>query len=453
MKFFQSIRWRLQLWHGLLLIAVLAGFGITAYRLESDRQLRRIDEELQRRLPSLVASQRPVRGFGRPMREFSLNARDMLLFDQGGDRGFYYVVWLRDGVEPMIKSSTAPADVPRPKAAEAPTRQRGNLREVFVSPGPDDFVLVGRSITSDIVERRQLAMWLGGVGAVVLFVGLIGGGWLVTRALRPIQSISSAAQKIATGDLTQRISAADSESELGQLVGVLNSTFARLDTAFTQQARFTADAAHELRTPVTVMLTHTQNGLASECLIDEHREAFEASQRAAQRMRRLIESLLELARLDSGQEPMHLNQFDLARIVTESLELVRPLADKRRIQIHTDLPETACHGDCDRLAQVITNLLTNAIDYNIDDGEVRISTHRNNGTATLTVINTGCGIPEADLPHIFDRFHRADKARSSSGHSGLGLAIAKAIVLAHSGTIEAHSEPGKGATFTVNVPV
>ena len=452
MIFFQSIRWRLQLWYGLLLVAVLAGFGITAYRLESDRMVRRIDEELETRLPPLVASQRPVRSFERrEMREFKMKARDALLFDQGGDRSFYYVVWLRDGVEPVTRSSTAPADVPMPQPGEPPTRLRGNLREAFVSPGPGDFVLVGRSITSDIADVRHLGWWLGGVGAAVLLVGLIGGGWLVTRALRPIQSISSAAQKIATGDLTQRISAADSESELGQLVGVLNSTFARLDTAFTQQARFTADAAHELRTPVTVMLTHTQNGLTSDCVVEEHREAFEASQRAAQRMRRLIESLLELARLDAGQEPMRHDPCDLAVIVAESLELIRPLAEKRRIQIHADLRATPCHGDCDRLAQVIINLLTNAIDYNYDDGEVRIATHRHNGTATITVTNTGPGIPAADLPHIFDRFHRADKARSASGHSGLGLAIAKGIVLAHGGTIHAESEPGKEVTFTVNL--
>jgi signal transduction histidine kinase len=452
MIFFHSIRWRLLLWYGLLLLAVLSGLGITAYRLESNRQLQSIDAELQARLPVLVASQRPVRGSGRPMRDFKLSPADALLFDQGGERSFYYVVWLRDGVTPITRSATAPDDVPLPSVKDGPTRMRGELREAFVSPGPDDFVLVGRSISRDLDERRQLGLGLAVIGAAVLLIGLVGGGWLVTRALRPIQSISSAAQKIATGDLTQRISAEDSESELGQLVGVLNSTFARLDTAFTQQARFTADAAHELRTPVTVMLTHTQNGLASECLIDEHREAFEACQRAAQRMRKLIGSLLELARLDAGQEPMRCEPCDLAHIVAECVDLTRPLAEKRGIQLHTDLPETLCHGDSDRLAQVITNLLTNAIDYNHDGGEVRISTHRHNGTATLTVTNTGPGIPEADLPHIFDRFHRADKARSSSGHSGLGLAIAKAIVLAHGGTIEAHSEPGTSVTLIVNLP-
>ena len=452
MKFFHSMRWRLQLWYGLLLIAVLSGFGITAYRLESARQNRRIDEELQRRLPVLVASQRPARG-NRELREFSLSPRAAALFDDSArDGAFYYVVWLRHSEQPVSYSSTAPRDVPPPTAGESPTRLRGDLRETFLFPGPGDCVLVGRSITTDLADQRQLAVWLFGVGAAVLVLGLAGGAWLVTRALRPIRDISSAAGKIATGDLTQRISTADSESELGQLAGVLNSTFARLDAAFTQQARFTADAAHELRTPVTVMLTHAQNGLTGECLNEEHREAFEASQRAAQRMRRLIESLLELARLDAGQEPLRRDECDLAKIAADSLELVRPLADKRGIRITTGFSATPCHGDADRLAQVLTNLLTNALDYNHEGGEVRITTQPDHASATLTVWNTGPGIPAEDLPRIFERFHRADKSRSSAGHSGLGLAITRAIIQAHGGSITAQSQAASGTTFTVSLP-
>ena len=282
---------------------------------------------------------------------------------------------------------------------------------------------------------------------------LAGGAWLVTRALRPIRDISATAGKIATGDLTQRINTADTESELGQLAGVLNSTFARLDAAFAQQARFTADAAHELRTPVTVMLTHVQNGLASECPNEEHREAFEASQRAAQRMRRLIESLLELARLDAGQEPLRRDECDLALIAAAGIELIRPLAAAHSINIYADLPAAVCHGDADRLAQVVTNLLTNAIDYNHDGGEVRVTTGCDHGIATLTVGNSGPGISAEDLPHIFERFHRADKARSgTAGHSGLGLAIAQAIVQAHGGSIAAQSEPGGETIFTARLP-
>jgi signal transduction histidine kinase len=366
MKFLHSIGWRLQLWYGLLLVAVLSGFGITSYQLESSRQMKRIDEELRRRLPALVESQRPVPN-NRALREFSLLPRHATLFDDNGE-GFYFVVWLRHSEQPVTYSPGAPRDVPQPKSDEPALRQRGQRREAFLFPGPGDCVLVGRSIAAEAAGLRYLAWWLGGVGGAVLLLGLAVGAWLVKRALRPIQDISTTAGHIATGDLKQRINTADTESELGQLAEVLNSTFARLDAAFTQQARFTADAAHELRTPVTVMLTHAQNGLDAECNCPDHREAFEATRRAAQRMRRLIESLLELARLDAGQETFRRERFDLADAARDSIELVRPLADDRRITIHSELSACECHGDADRIAQIITNLLTNAIVHNRPGG-------------------------------------------------------------------------------------
>src|SRR5204863_3265733 len=133
-------------------------------------------------------------------------------------------------------------------------------------------------------------------------LGLAGGWWIATRAIQPIADISATATKIAAGDLSQRISAADAENELGRLASVLNSTFARLEAAFAQQARFTADASHELRTPVSVILTQTQTALSRPRTEAEYREALEACQRAAQRMRKLTNSLLELARLDAGQD-------------------------------------------------------------------------------------------------------------------------------------------------------
>src|SRR6185503_11389110 len=149
--------------------------------------------------------------------------------------------------------------------------------------------------------------------------------WLATRALRPIAEISRAAREIAAGDLSKRINASETESELGQLVAVLNSTFTRLDAAFAQQQQFTSDAAHELRTPVSVILTQIQSTLNKERTGVEYRETLEACQRAAQRMRRLIESLLELARFDAGQEQLKRIQFDLATTARDCAELVQPL--------------------------------------------------------------------------------------------------------------------------------
>lgn len=451
MRFPRSIRWRLQLWYGALLVAVLGGFGFTAFHLERARQFRRIDEGLQQRLSVLVDALRggPERGPERkPVIDVRLAPAQAALF--GDATGFYFAIWMQ-GKVPIAGSLNAPAGVPKPDNRGAVLRMRGDFRESFLFAAPVNCVLVGRSIATEQADLHTLAAALAAVGAAVLAAGLIGGWWMVARAIRPIDEISGTAARIAAGDLSQRIGTADTDSELGRLAGVLNSTFSRLETSFAQQARFTADAAHELRTPVAVMLTQTQSALARERPAAEYRETLEACQRATQRMRRLIESLLELARLDAGQEPMRLGECDLSKIAADCIELVRPLAAARGIQIQANLAAASCRGDSERLAQVATNLLSNAIDYNRDGGELHVSTKRSNGTATLIVSNTGPGILDQDLPLIFERFHRADRARSG-GHSGLGLAIAKAIVQAHGGTIKAESGLEKMTTFSVNVP-
>lgn len=315
-------------------------------------------------------------------------------------------------------------------------------------------VVVGRSVASNLAALRRYAWTLAGVGAVVLAAGLVGGGWLIARSLRPLRDISAAAEQIAGGELSRRINTTDTDNELDRLAGVLNSTFARLEAAFAQQARFTADAAHELRTPVTVMLTHTQSAMDTACPSEEHREAFAACLRAAQRMRRLTESLLQLARLDAGREPFHREHFDLAEAAADCIGLVRPMAESRRITIHRATEPVRLDGDPDRIGQIITNLLANAIHHNREGGEIRVATRAGNGTAILTVADTGPGIPPDHLPHIFERFYRADKARTAgSERAGLGLAISKAIVEAHGGRIAATSSPGEGATFTVELPL
>jgi heavy metal sensor kinase len=277
---------------------------------------------------------------------------------------------------------------------------------------------------------------------------------VATRAIRPIEAISATAVKIAGGDLSQRINAADTDSELDRLAGVLNSTFARLEAAFTQQARFTSDASHELRTPVAVILSQTQTALSRQRPGPEYREALEACQRAARRMKTLTESLLELARLDAGQEAMKQERFDLRRVAGDCVELVRPLAAERGIQIHCDVAAIECLGDAGRIGQVVTNLLTNAIAFNRDQGEVRLAARIEENAVLVTVSDTGQGIPEEDVPHLFERFYRADKSRSRiQGRNGLGLAICKAIVDAHGGSIEVSSQVGVGSTFTVKLPL
>ena len=486
--FFHSIRWRLQLWHGLILLLVLAGFGFTAHRLQHFNELRRVDQELDHRVNVLLSEIRqsgpPDRrppgegGRGGPMDEgrppggprrgpegggpprrpaFRLPEEHTDLFNGADGNSFYYVIWRRGGDE-LSRSTNAPPAMVLPKRGESGQPQRlirsqGEFREIFHFTPPGECVVVGRSLKPEFARLQQLALRLSGLGAVVLGLGLAGGWWLASRAIRPIDDISAAASRIATGDLSHRISTGEMDNELGQLASVLNSTFSRLEAAFAQQARFTADASHELRTPLSVILSQSQMALARERPPAEYRETLEACQRAAQRMRRLMESLLELARLDAGQEAMKKLPFDLARTTGEVVDLLRPLAEERKVSLRSDLAVAECLGDSERLAQVITNLVSNAIYHHRPGGEVNIITRRDEASVTLNVADNGPGISPEHLPHIFDRFYRADTARTTShGHTGLGLAISKAIVEAHAGTIEVESSPGAGARFTVRLP-
>jgi len=485
---FNSIRWRLQAWHSLILVVVLTGFGVTAYRIARGNQLRRIDQELQQRLmivfrPGPPNDHRLAKGPPRPegpprdrrpndfghehdpsewrqhMQEVIANAG---VLEAGQNNAFYYIVWQKDGTL-QASSQGAPKEVPMPAEAGrtegemgdrpgATTRTRGEFREFCQCLPFGDRVLVGRSMSPDLIAMRRLALWLFTAGSAVLAFGMAGGWWVATRAIRPIEEISATAVKIAGGDLSQRINASDTESELGRLAGVLNSTFARLEAAFGNQVRFTSDASHELRTPVSVILSQTQTALSRERGAPEYRQTLEACQRAAQRMRRLIESLLELARLDAGQERMKQEKFDLSRVTRDCVELVRPLAGDRSVEIRCELPTVECVGDSERIGQVVTNLLSNAIHFNHEKGEVRVTARSENGTAFLTVADTGVGMPPEELPHIFERFYRVDKSRSHiQGKTGLGLAICKAIVEAHSGTIVVTSQPGTGTTFEVRL--
>lgn len=491
---FRSIRWRLQAWHGLLLVVVLAGFALTAYHVAQDNQLRRIDQELEHRLMVLFRPEPPRRRLepppeGRPGPANHFDPQRMLTqlcaaidtadtSGAGQTNAFYYILW--DGAGAVLATSPgAPVGVQRPvgDALLVPGRPDAELEPgahggpTGPRPGPPlirtiaerremyrflphgNCLLVGHLMGPEIAAMHRLGFWLGVAGAGVLLLGLAGGWWLATRAIRPIEAISAAALKIAAGDLSHRINAADADNELGRLANVLNSTFARLEAAFAHQARFTSDASHELRTPVSVILTQTQAALSRERSPGEYREALEACQRAAQRMRNLTNSLLELARLDAGQEPLKREPFDLSRVAQDCVELVRPLAAERQVQLHCELSSARCLGDAERIGQVVTNLLSNAIYFNRPAGEVRVLTRAENGTVLLTVSDTGQGIPPEDIPHIFERFYRVDKSRSRiQGRTGLGLAISKAIAEAHTGSLEVLSQPGVGTTFTVKLP-
>jgi two-component system, OmpR family, sensor kinase len=499
MKIFKSIKWRLQIWYGLILLAVLLGFGFTAYQLERGQQFRRIDDELNRRVEILAGtlhhprphpfehdfnrpppdqmpedeSVPPVLQKNRPSPEFHLRPEDEHFFGGDDPHNFYFKITSINvhGDKEIAKSTNQPSSfepiqtISFPQPANSfsifpngfqkppPAQNFDHYRETMKVLPSAEMIEVGCSITTELDDLRFDALMLALIGGVILLVGLAGGWWFVGRALRPISGISSTATKIAAGDLSQRINVAEAESELGQLAAVLNSTFARLETAFAQQKQFASDAAHELRTPVSVILTQTQTTLNRERDAAGYKLTVEACQRAAQRMRRLIESLLELARFDAGQEVLKRMHFDFSKTILDSVEMVQPLAEERRVKIISEIAPLEITGDSERLAQVVTNLLTNAIQYNKPDGEVRVKLSNENNLAVLTIADTGRGISPEDLPRVFERFYRGDKSRTGAGNAGLGLSICKAIIEAHGGTIEVSSEENIGTTFTMRLPV
>jgi heavy metal sensor kinase len=479
---YKSIRWRIQAWHTLLLVCLVTGMLGAFYGYERGERFRVIDNQLQALLtpllPKIMPPGRP--GFDRrpppPGPDGGPEDRPeggpeggpddrpgprpapptQTSFSEFENGSFYYTAWWPN--HDLISQSSATAAVPMPGRRESGSdeffRSRSGSREL-VSFGPNgSCVVIGTSTAEAERELRRLAMTLVAVGFGLTLFGLAGGWWVAGHALRPIGEISAAARQIAGGKRARRIDLRETESELGQLAEVLNQTFDQQDSAFEQQVRFTADASHELRTPVSVILTQVQLALSRERDGNEYRETLKICQHAAERMRALVNSLLELARVDSGEFQLKLEECDLASVATDSLELIAPLAREKSAVLSSSIEPVRTKVDSTRLGQVVVNLLYNAIQHNPNGVEVRLSVQSRGNEALLSVADNGAGIPAEALPHVFERFYRADKSRGGTKNgSGLGLAISQAIVQAHGGTIHAENQPGQGAVFTVSLPL
>ena len=386
------------------------------------------------------------------------------LFKGDEDTRLYFVVFARDGQ--VLQQSPSASDVPFPgvrigedRLPVRVVRGRGVLREVVHVSSFENTVLVGRSSVKDRAAHHRSGLLLAVAGLTVLAAGLVGGWWTSSRAIRPIAAMTAAAESISAQRLSQRIDLQETDNELGQLASVLNGTFDRLQAAFERQTRFTADASHELRTPVAVILAHADLALSRPRSPEEYRTTLDTCRSAARRMKSLIDGLLTLARFDSDADGWQFELLDLMPLTQECIDLVKPLATERGIVIESDLTGVIARADRSRVAQVITNLLTNAIRYNREGGSVRVTVKaepgdgQQPGFAILSVADTGIGIASDELPHIFDRFYQVDKVRSrADGSSGLGLSISQTIVTAHGGTLTARSEPGTGTTMEVRLP-
>ncbi|MBA2287392.1 MAG: HAMP domain-containing histidine kinase [Ktedonobacteraceae bacterium] len=316
-------------------------------------------------------------------------------------------------------------------------------------------IQVGESLAQLQASLQGITIALLLIAPFVLLLGAFGSYWLAKRAFRPILYLTRTAREIKAGDLHRRVPIPRTRDEVYDLASTLNEMIGRLDEAFTQQRRFVADASHELRTPVTVIRSITDVALQEPLSLEECVEALCDINAESERLGQLINDLLTLARADEEQMPMDREPVRLDLLAIDVVATMEPLAMKRDIKLQTQmLSSVTVLGDTARLIQVLMGLVDNALTYTNAGGTVTLSTERRGATALLVVRDTGIGIAEKDAAHIFERFYRADPARSrAAGGSGLGLSIADWVVRVHGGSIAVKSQAGQGSAFTVTLPL
>jgi signal transduction histidine kinase len=292
---------------------------------------------------------------------------------------------------------------------------------------------------------------------LLLSAGLVG-YWLAGTSLRPVQGIMDEVEAISDGrSLHRRLAVPLSGDEMARLALTVNGMLARLEQSFASLHRFTADASHELKTPLMVLRAGVERALVHPGIPPEILQSLDESLAQINEMAEMVESLLTLARADEGRAPLAVQDCDLRALVADVAETAGMLGESVGVtEVHT-LPDEPVRllVDPHRIREMLLNIVTNAIKYTPQGGTVALSLEQDEEAVTFSVRDSGIGIAPGDLPHIFERFWRADPARSRTGDRpgvGLGLAITKWIVEAHGGTITVQSRPGRGSAFTVRLP-
>jgi signal transduction histidine kinase len=341
------------------------------------------------------------------------------------------------------------------------------MTEIQGSGGSDGWLVVAQP-DEESQSLQALVPGLLIAGPATLLLAALGGYWLATRAMRPMQLITRTARQIGETDLSRRLNL-KRKDELGDLAATFDGMLARLEAAFMRQRQFTADASHELRTPLAIVGLEVERALAQAREPTEYVQVLAVVQAENAYMSRLVNDLLTLARADAGQAAPQWESVDLGDVVLDAVERLAPLARAHAVTLQAgELPEVVVTGDRAYLAQMLTNLVENGIKYTSGVGSrVAVTLGYEADGACIRVADDGPGIPAEHLPHIFERFYRVDEARTHepaeepsgaatctqvAGGSGLGLAIVEWIAQLHGGAVRAHSMVGKGAAFEVWLP-
>ena len=464
-----TVRGRLTLWYVSALALILVVFGVAVYVMLSRSLHRRVDEALRSTLEISITSLTHDTQEGQSSQsaaqsttaELSHPQQAMMIFDGAGQLLAEHPYEGDLHIRPPDLGAIPDDEVYLYTVAEegdANDRHRLAVRRVRIPPADTPYIILASQpleAVEDELESLREILYLA-TPAVLLVAGL--GGWFLARqGLAPVGAMARRARQIGAGSLDRQLPVANPRDELGQLANSFNELLSRLDAAFDEQRRFMADASHELRTPLSVMSTAAGVTLKKEHREEEeYREALQMMAEQTRRLSRIVRDMFILARADAGHYPLQNRALYLNDLLDEVARAGALLASDKNVTVElTNLPEAAFHGDEDLLRQMVMNLLDNAVKFTPARGVVRLSLARRADEYLLSVSDNGPGIPAEARDHVFERFYRADKARSRSedGGAGLGLAIARWIAQAHDGDLELADSDGNGATFIVRLPL
>jgi heavy metal sensor kinase len=462
-----SVRSRLTLFYSAVLSVMLAGFGILFYHALGLFMERSITNELEDQVAFLHSHMRVENGS--VQLAFNPDNREEAYFVHVATR-FYEVFELPSG-KLLVQSEELellgvrpiPADVrvlaakPGLSDVRFPTqRLRFDSSIVPARDGSTSFLVrVGIPLDPADTARREFLHALLLLVPIGIALAALAGWQMARRALRPMTNLATAARKIDVQKLSERLPVRGTGDEVDDVAKAFNETLGRLENSVEQMKQFTASISHELRTPLTTLRGEAEVALLEARSADEYKRVLSSQLEEFDKLTHMINQLLVLARAEAGEIQWADQAVDLSALALSLSEQMEPVATAKNIRLNSHVQAGVfVHGDANWIEHAILNLFDNAIKFTAGGGEVDVTLSSQNGDAVLRVQDTGVGISADALPHVFDRFFRAEPSRSKSVDGvGLGLALAKWIVEKHRGHIEVQSQIGKGSSFTIRIPL
>jgi len=423
-----SLRWKLVTWAALFAFVASIICLWTTWILLRAQEVRALDRRLMTDARELFRDIENFQGTNKRRdvteRYVPLALRDRLVEVRGRDGDILYMS--PNLSEPVLKDQSETFH----------TRRIGG-RPIRIGVFRDQELTL--HVGADLKDIEQLGWEIARSVVIVIPIVLLliagGSWWLGSIALTPIKNIRRAAERITAERLDERIPSEGPSDEIGGLIGVLNATFARLQGSFEQAARFSADASHQLKTPIAILRAGIDEILNEPGLSNEHRERVADLLQQTRRLSSVAENLLLLSRADTGRLALRSTRFDLGKLLEGSLEDARILGAGNHLQIEVNIPEKLpMNGDREMISLTVQNLVENAVKYNRPGGRILVSAEKHNHVVQIRVGNNGPGIPPKQAPHLFERFYRARSDEQTPGH-GLGLSIARELARAHGGDL------------------